>query len=80
MVNRNEDVKQLYKYENKWKRELKDLKNQSKMIYSMAKRCIPRCELNKIKKIHAKVFKKNDSSSRSSFSSDYDSYLYSYSK
>ena len=55
--------------------ELKELKKQVKMIYSMAKSCFTRREIKKIKKIHAKVFKKSDSSRRNSFSSSSDSYL-----
>ena len=49
--NRADDVNQYHKYEKKWKRDLKDLKKHSKMLYSIDKRLVSRLECKNIKKI-----------------------------
>ena len=81
MGSRDEDVKQYKKSKNKRKKELKDLKNQNKMLYSIAKKTGLRREINKIKKIKAKSCKKrrNDKINSSRNEYDYDSSLYNYS-
>ena len=82
MVSRDEAVKQYKKSENKWKKELKYLKKQNKILYSIANNSVSRCEIKKIKKIKVKASKKRryDSSdysrdeSYSDFSLSRDSY------
>ena len=73
--NRNNAVKQLQKYKNKWRRELKSLKKQNKIIFSMTKRSGSHHELNKINNIFSNAPKKNESSNNSSSGSDSDSSL-----
>ena len=45
------------KSENKWKKELKALKNQNKMLYRISKKSISRHEIKKIKKIRTEASK-----------------------
>ena len=75
LINRNKAVKQYQKSENKWKREMKPLKKQNKMLFSKTRCSGSRREPKKINKIRAKESKKHKSSSSSSSSSDYDSSL-----
>ena len=63
MGNRTGAVKQYKKSENKWKKELKSLKKQNKMLYSIANKSLSRRE---IKDIRA-----NGSNDISNSSSDY---------
>ena len=78
MGSRDDNVKQHKKSENKWKKGLKYLKKQNKMLYSIAKKSSSRRE---IKKIWGKASKKgchysSDSSSDYSESgSSLDSYI-----
>ena len=74
MVISKNAVKQYKKSENKWKKELKDLKKQNKMLYSIANKS---CLRREIKKIREKAYKK--SSDSSSDDSDSDSLLAIYS-
>ena len=53
--NRDDSVKHYKKSEHKWKKYMKYLKNQNKIIFSIAKNSISHCELNKIKNIRAKA-------------------------
>ena len=62
-------VKQYRNSENKWKKDLKALKNQNKMIHSIAKKSGSRCEIKKINNISAKASNKGNKS----FSDDSDS-------
>ena len=71
--NRSTAVKKCHKYEKKWRRYMKDIKKQNKMLFRMAKHSGSHCELKNIKKIYAKALEKNDSSCSSSSRSDYDS-------
>ena len=48
---RADTVKQYKKSENKWKKELKALKNQNKMLYSIVKNSGSRIEIINIDKI-----------------------------
>ena len=48
---RNHDVQQHKKYENKWKKELKVLKKQNKMLYIIAKKSGSLREIQKIDNI-----------------------------
>ena len=56
-------VKQYKKYENKWKKELKYLKNQNKMLYIIANKSGWRREIKKINKILSKASKNGSDSS-----------------
>ena len=58
MVNRADTVKQYNKYKNKWKKNLKALKKQNKILYSIAKKSGSRREINKINKIREKVLRR----------------------
>ena len=70
--NRNEAVKKFQKYAKKWRRELKSLKKQNKIIFRMTKRSGSHHELKKIKNIRSKAPMNNESSNNSSSSSDSD--------
>ena len=63
VVSRADNVKQYKNSENKWKKELKALKNQSKMLYSIAKKFGSRRDIKKTKKIREKSSKKSSDSS-----------------
>lgn len=71
--NRDDSVKNYKKSEHKWKRELKSLNNQNKMLYSIAKKSGSSRELKNIKKIKAKASKKCSYSISGSSISDSDS-------
>ena len=58
LVNKADSVKHYKKFEHKWKRELKSLKNQNKIIFIIVNNSVSRRELNKIKNIRAKASKK----------------------
>ena len=60
---RNHSVQQHKKSENKWKKELKALKKQNKMLYSIAKKSGSRREIQKIKKMKEESSKDAYSSS-----------------
>ena len=75
LVNRITDFKQYLKTEKKWKRELKDIKKQNKMLFIMAKRSGSRHELKSINNVRAKSSKKHGYSISDSSSRDYDSSL-----
>ena len=64
----NHVVKQHKKSENKWKKELKALKKQNKMIYSISKNSVSHREIQKIKNI-----RKEDSKEKYYSSEDWDS-------
>ena len=68
--NRDDAVKQYHISEKKRKKEMKDLKNQNKVLVSTTKLLGSRLELKKIKKIYTKAYKNHDYSSRNSSSSD----------
>ena len=70
MGSRNDAVKQYKKSENKWKKELKYLKNQNKMIYSIANKSGSRREIKNINNIRAKYSKKTSKSSSDDSNSD----------
>ena len=70
MVSRNNDVQQYKKSKNKWKKELKDLKKQNKMLYSISNKSDSRCDIKNINKIRSKYSKKTSESS----SDDLESY------
>ena len=67
---RTDTVKQYKKSENKWKKGLKALKKQNKMLYSIANKSDLRCEIKKIKKIRGKASKKGSDSSSDYLDSD----------
>ena len=79
--NRADAVKQYKKSEHKWKKYLKLLKKQNKMVYSIAKKSGSRLELKKINNINTKVSMKSSyySSDSSRIDLDSDSSLSSYS-
>ena len=52
---RNHAVQQHKKYEKKWKKKLKALKKQNKILYSISKESGSRREIQKIKKIRKKA-------------------------
>ena len=54
---RTHDVQQNKKSEKKWKKDLKALRNQNKMLYSISKKSGLRREINKIKNIRAEASK-----------------------
>ena len=60
---RNHAVQQHKKSVNKWKKDIKALKKQNKIIYSIAKKSGSRRELHKIKKIRKEALKDTYSSS-----------------
>ena len=55
----------------KWKKEVKDLKNQNKMLYSIAKKSGSRHKIKKIKNIRAEASNKTSFSSSEDRDSDY---------
>ena len=69
MGNRAEAVKHYKKSKNKWKKELKDINEQKKMLFSNSNKSGLRRELKNTKKIRAKGYKKRCDSS-SDYSSD----------
>ena len=73
--NRAAAVNQCQKYENEWKRELKDLNKQNNIVLSIANQSGSCYDINKIKNIRAKTFKKHDYSSSDIYSSDSNSLL-----
>ena len=77
LCNRADDIKHYNKSGHKWRKEMKYLKKQNKMLYIIAKKSGLRRELKKIKNIRAKASKKRRYSSSDSSSSglDYDSYV-----
>ena len=68
--NRDAAVKQFNTAGKKWKRDLKSLKRQNKILYSMVKHTGFHRELKKIKSIRDKIAKNNDSYSRNRSSSE----------
>ena len=72
--NKYKAVKQFKKSKNKWKKELKALKNQNKILYSIAKKSGLRHKLKNIKNIKAKVSKKRSYSSTNYYRDKYYSY------
>ena len=60
---RDDSVKHYKKSEHKWKKYMKYLKNQNKIIFSIAKNSISHCELNKIKNIRANASQNKNKSS-----------------
>ena len=68
---RYKSVEQYKNSRHKWKKELKDLKKQSKILYSITKKFGSRHELKKIKNIKAKVSKKRYDSRSDSSSDEY---------
>ena len=58
VVSRADTMKHYKKSEKKWRKDLKALKNQSKIIYSISNKYGLRCEIKNIKKIWAKDSKK----------------------
>ena len=79
--NRAYAIKNYKKYEHKWKKELKPLKKQNKMIFSVSKKSGSSRKLNNINKISAKASNKCSypSSKISIGDSDLDSSLSIYS-
>ena len=77
MGSRAESVTQYKRSESKWKKYIKAIKNQDKMLYSIANKSVSRREIKNIKKIRDKAFKNlcGDSRNSSSDYSDYDSSL-----
>ena len=59
------------KSEKKWKKELKALNKQNKMLYSIAKKFGSRREIKNIKKIREKAYKMTSVSSSEDWDSDY---------
>ena len=59
MVIRTNYVQQYKKSENKWKKELKALKKQNKIMYSISNKYGSRREIKKIKKIKGEIFQEN---------------------
>ena len=57
MVSRSKAVKQYKRSKSKWKKELKVLKKQKKMLFSISKKPGSPHEIKKIKKIWAKASK-----------------------
>ena len=78
MGGRAKSLKQYKLSNNKWKKELKALNNQNKMICSIFKKTGSRCEIKNIKKIKAKASKKlrSDISDSSSDELYYDYLLF----
>ena len=70
VVSRADTMKQYKKSENKWKKNLKALNNQIKIIYSISNKYGSRREIKNIKKIWAK-YSKNGCHYSSGSSSDY---------
>ena len=59
-----------YKKSEKWKKDLKALKKQNKMLYRIPKKSGLRCETKNIKNIRAKASKKGSDSSSDDSESD----------
>ena len=77
---RSDAVKYYKKSKNKWKKYMKDLRKQNKILYSIANKSVSRHELKNINKIRAKSSKKHydyssDCYRKKSYS---DSYLFRY--
>ena len=73
--NRTDVIKNCKKYEHKWKRELKSLKTQNKIIFNMFNKSGWRREIKKIKgKASKKLIYSNSSISSSDSYSDYSLY------
>ena len=70
MGSRADTVKQYKKSENKRKKEMKYIKKQNNMIYSIANTSGSRRETKKIKKIREKATKKGSNSSSDDSESD----------
>ena len=70
MVNRTDAVKQYQKSENKWKKDMKYLRKQNNMIYSIANKYGSRRDIKKINNIRIKASKKNSDSSSDYSDSD----------
>ena len=68
-----EAMKQWKKSENKWKKDLKAIKKQNNIIYSIAKNNGSRREIKKIQKTKAKAYNKRRYYSSDSFSDKSDS-------
>ena len=73
MRSRTDTVKQYQKSKNKWKKDLKYLNKQNKMLYRISKKYGSRQEINKSKNIREKASKKTSDSS--SDDTDSDSFL-----
>ena len=73
--NRADAVNQYKNSEHKWKKELKALKNQNKMLYSIAKNFGSRRELKNINNIKAEAYKKRRYYISKSSGNELDSYL-----
>ena len=71
--NRYDAINSYKNSEHKWKKELKALQKPNKIIFRITKNYGSHCELNMIKKIKAKDFKKCSYYSSDSLSSDSDS-------
>ena len=69
MGSRDEAVKQYNNSESNWKKELKDLKNQNNMLFSITKKSRSRFELKNINNVREKASKKR-CDSISNYSSD----------
>ena len=77
---RSDAVEYYKKSKNKWKKYMKDLRKQNKILYSIANKSVSRHELKNINKIRAKSSKKHydyssDCYRKKSYS---DSYLFRY--
>ena len=70
MGSRDETVKQYKKYKSKWNKEVKALKNQKRMLFSISNKSGSCRELNNIKNIRAKYSKKRCNSSSDNSDSD----------
>ena len=73
MVNRAESVKQYKNSKGKWKKDIKSLKNQNKLLYIISKKSGSRREIKKINNIRSKASKKRRDGSIDSSSEDSDS-------
>ena len=71
MGSRADSVKQYKKFKNKWKKDLKALMNQHKIIYSIINKSGSRRELKNINNIKAKYSKKRYNSIIDSSSGEY---------
>ena len=73
MVNRAESVKQYKNSKGKWKKDIKSLKKQNKLLYIISKKSGSRREIKKINNIRSKASKKRRDGSIDSSSEDSDS-------
>ena len=73
MSSRADTVKQYKNSEKKWRKNLKSLKKQNKMLYIIANKSSSLREIKKIKKIREKAYNKCHNSSSVSSSDDLDS-------